>query len=254
MRQTPLFTNIQTGEAVYDDAKASYKGIGIKTGIYLLIAISVAATIYFALPNIITTGNLPVFYTIMFIGLIVGFITAIIGRVSYRAAKYCGVIYSLSEGLFLGAISYVAQDWLNYLDFKVPVVAIALGSTLLIFGAMLVLFMTGVTRHGTIMRRIMIALFVGLIAILPLMIIAYFFVTDFKTYLGIMIAVEAFLLLYGAITLTFNFSEAQAVVDSGCSKRDEWSVALGITISLVYIYIEIVRLIILIASLAGRNK
>ena len=58
---------------------------------------------------------------------------------------------------------------------------------------------------------------------------------------------EAFLLLYGVITLTFNFAEAQAVVESGCSKNAEWSVALGLLVSVVYIYVEVLRLISYIA-------
>lgn len=37
LRQSPLFSNIQTGEAVYDDVdRATYKGITVKTCILLL--------------------------------------------------------------------------------------------------------------------------------------------------------------------------------------------------------------------------
>ena len=53
MKQSPLFSNIQTGEAVYDDVDhATYKGITVKTVILLLIAVLIAAVVAFALPTI----------------------------------------------------------------------------------------------------------------------------------------------------------------------------------------------------------
>jgi len=73
------------------------------------------------------------------------------------------------------------------------------------------------------------------------------------TILPILIAVEAFFLLYGVITLIFNFDEAVAVVQMGASKNAEWSVALGLQVSLIYIYIEILRLLVLILRFTNRN-
>ena len=67
-------------------------------------------------------------------------------------------------------------------------------------------------------------------------------------YMGLMIFIEAFLLIYGVITLSFNFQEAQYVVQSGASKGAEWCVALGLMVSLIYIYLEIVRLLMLIIA------
>ena len=59
---------------------------------------------------------------------------------------------------------------------------------------------------------------------------------------------EFFLLVYGVITLSLNFQEAQMVVQLGASKNSEWSVALGLMISIVYIYVEILRLLVLLLA------
>ena len=57
LRQSPLFSNIQTGEAVYDDVdRATYKGITVKTCILLLVSVIIAAFIAFALPTILTNN------------------------------------------------------------------------------------------------------------------------------------------------------------------------------------------------------
>jgi uncharacterized YccA/Bax inhibitor family protein len=75
---------------------------------------------------------------------------------------------------------------------------------------------------------------------------------DYSAYLGMLIGIELFLLIYGAITLGLNFAEAQAVVERGASKDAEWSVSLGLMVSVVYIYVEILRLVYYIA-LRDRN-
>ena len=54
MRTSPLFSNIQTGEAYYDAEKATYKGITIKTFILLAITVIMSAAVFFYLPKIIT--------------------------------------------------------------------------------------------------------------------------------------------------------------------------------------------------------
>ena len=59
--------------------------------------------------------------------------------------------------------------------------------------------------------------------------------------------IQGALLLYGVITLAFNFEEAESVVKLGANKGAEWSVALGIEITLIYIYIYILRIILLFA-------
>jgi uncharacterized YccA/Bax inhibitor family protein len=70
---------------------------------------------------------------------------------------------------------------------------------------------------------------------------------DYSRYIDMLIGIELFLLIYGAITLGLNFAEAQAVVDRGASKDAEWSVSLGLMVSLIYIYVEVLRLVYYLA-------
>lgn len=242
MRQSPLFSNIQTGEVVYDDVdQATYKGITIKTFILLGISVIVAAVMAFALPSIIV-NNPGVYITTLVVAAIVGFIAVIVGRTSDRKAKYASVIYSICEGLSLGSISAIAEMY-------VPgAVTTAVFTTVILFTIMLVLFGTGVMRVGSKFRTICFGLTLGALGIILLMSLLSFFIADYGVYLNIMIGVEIFLLFYGVITLSLNFSEAQSVVERGASKGAEWSVALGLMVSIIYIYLEALRLIMLFAS------
>ena len=235
MRQSPLFSNIQTGEVVYDDVdQATYKGITIKTFILLGISVIVAAVMAFALPSIIV-NNPGVYITTLVVAAIVGFIAVIVGRTSDRKAKYASVIYSICEGLSLGSISAIAEMY-------VPgAVTTAVFTTVILFTIMLVLFGTGVMRIGSKFRTICFGLTLGALGIILLMSLLSFFIADYGVYLNIMIGVEIFLLFYGVITLSLNFSEAQSVVERGASKGAEWSVALGLMVSIIYIYLEAFR-------------
>lgn len=241
MKQSPLFSNIQTGEAVYDDVdRATYKGITVKTVILLLISVLIAAIVAFELPTILA-NNPTTFYVTLVVSSIVGFIAVMVGRMSERNAKYASVIYAICEGLFLGSLSAIVEAY-------VPgVVATAVFSTIVLFAVMLTLFATGVIRVGSKLRSICFGLTLGALAIILLVSLFSMFI-DYQSYLGIMIGVEVFLVFYGVITLSLNFAEANAVVSMGASKDAEWSVALGLLVSIVYIYIEIVRLLALIAA------
>ncbi|MDE7106238.1 MAG: Bax inhibitor-1/YccA family protein [Anaeroplasmataceae bacterium] len=241
MKQSPLFSNIQTGEAVYDNVdRATYKGITIKTVLLLLISVLIAAVIAFALPTILT-NNPATFYVTLVISSIVGFIAVIVGRSSERKAKYASVIYAICEGLFLGSISAIVEAY-------VPgVVATAVFSTIVLFAVMLTLFATGIIRVGSKFRSICFGLTLGALAII-LMVSLFSLFIDYQTYFNIMIGVEVFLVFYGVITLSLNFAEANAVVSMGASKDAEWSVALGLLVSIIYIYIEILRLLALVAA------
>lgn len=241
MRQSPLFSNIETGEVVYDNVEcATYKGITVKTCILLIIAALIASFTAFALPSILV-NNFGVFYITLAISSIVGFISVIVGRTSERKAKYASVIYAVCEGLFLGSLSAIAEA------FVPGVVTVAIFATIAIFSVMLILFATGVIKVGSKLRSIAFGLTIGALALILMTFILQFFI-DYSTYLGIIIVVEAFLLFYGIITLSFNFAEASSVVQRGASKDAEWSVSLGLLVSIIYIYVEVVRLIVLLAA------
>ena len=242
MKESPLFSKINTGVAYQDDADAaSYKGITLKTLFLVGITAIVSAIIAFYLPTIIKNGNLTAYLIAVGISAVVGFIAVIVGRLSDRAAKYASFIYAVCEGLALGFICLIA-------DLYIPgVVAIAVFATLGLLLVMLLLFATGVIRAGSIFRKV----FIGFVLIaLPTVIITWialtFWVTDYQTYMWLIIGIEAIYLLYGSFCLIMNFSEAQSVVERGASKDSEWSVALGLEVTIIYLFIQILRLLLIL--------
>lgn len=246
MKQSPLFSNVQTDNVFYDEAeRASYKGITLKTFILLAIAALVGGLTAAFLPRIIESGNYTSFYIALAISSVVGFISVMVGRMSPSKAKYFCAVYAICEGLFLGSLTCIVSLYVPH------VASIAIFSTLVIFAVMLTLFGTGILRVGSKFRKFCFAFSIGAIALVLFSTIFSICTGSYLTsseYFGIYIGIELFLLIYGIITLGLNFSEAQYVVEAGADKNSEWQVALGLTVSLIYIYVEIVRLLLLFAS------
>ncbi len=244
--QNPVFSTIKTGTTHYEDVDAaSYRGIVVKTGFLLGLTVVSAIVMAFYLTNYVS--NALGLYMTLVGAVFVGFIAAMIGRISAKTAKYCGAIYAICQGLFLGTISAICEMYFP------GVGTIASFSTLLIFGVMLLLYATGVFRQGSFGRKLAYALSIGAIVLTLFTSIMYMFIDFSGISIGVLIAVLVFLLLYGAITLMFNFDEANYVVQSGCGKNEEWSVSLGLIISLIYIYIQILRLILVVLAHSNRN-
>jgi uncharacterized YccA/Bax inhibitor family protein len=48
--------------------------------------------------------------------------------------------------------------------------------------------------------------------------------------------------------LTLDFDRAENLVASGADKRSEWMVAMGLMVTIIWLYIEILRLLIILSN------
>ncbi len=237
----PMFSTITAEHDIPRENAASYKGVTVKT--VFLLGVSILSAVLTGI-MLFDIKNYSAFYTMLIVSSIVGFISVMIGRNSPRLSKYFGVIYAVCEGLFLGTLTVFGE--LLYPG----VAAIAVISTIVIFGVMLGLFATGVIRNSSKLFSIAMGVGISLISLTIILMLLQTFSTSFSTFLsnniGLVIVLELFFLAYGAIMLLVNFSEVTYYVKAGASKNHEWVAAFGLMVSIIYIYIEILRLLILI--------
>lgn len=200
-------------------------------------------------------------------GLISGLVAAIVALVIYfapRTAVVAAPIYALLKGPALAAMSFfVAQ----FVDAKLRAKGITAGGagmgvvfqavliTFGIFAAMLLSYTLGLIRLGGFAMRCITIGMVGLVLtylasiLLPMMGVR-FDVISINNTSPLSIGISLFAVVLGSLTLVADFQEIEVAAENQTPKHMEWYLAFGLLASLIWLYIEVLRLL---AKLRGRD-
>src|SRR5262245_18622396 len=209
-----------------------------KTGISLLILIGSAALVW--------NGLLPPIF--VFVGLLGGLVTALVTIFRRTAAPYTVPLYAAFEGLLLGGVSLVFEQ-------RYPGIVInAVGLTFGTLAALLAAYSSGLIRPSENFKLGIVAA-TGAIALLYLvsMVMGFFgktipFIHD-ATPIGI--AFSLFVVGLAALNLVLDFDFIEQGAAMGAPRYMEWVGAFGLLVTLVWLYIEILRLL---AKLQDRRR
>lgn len=100
----------------------------------------------------------------------------------------------------------------------------------------------------------------GLLGLLALFVDMFYPGIAFAAFLGtaivflISLAVSAVCVIWATIMLTWDLQNIDYLVKSGADKKYEWSVAFSLVTTLVYLYVEILELLLRLVMIFGRNK
>ena len=205
------------------DKPVTYTNVAIKTIILITVA---ALSAYLTITNIAAES----FSWGYIIGaMIVAFISVIIGSRSIRLAPIFGVIYAAAEGMILGVIS------LLYASYYEGIVPTALGTTFIVFIVMLLLFSTNIIKVN---QKFASFLVVALISVIIMSLLSIFFNLGSLYYVVVFISagLSAFFLLW-------DFQRIKDFVDSGADQKVGWVLSLGLMVTVVWIYVEMLRLL-----------
>ena len=225
-----------TGELAAGEAM-TIQGTVNKTGLLLLFAV-VAAAWTWGLGNSETPGDaLPW----MLGGMLLGLVTALVTVFKKTWAPVSAPIYALCEGLLLGGISAILDKSYH---------GIALQAVGLTFGVMFVLLLAykfGIIRATRGFKLGIIAA-TGGIAIVYLinMVMGLFFHTQISAlYSGGPwgIGISLFIVVIAALNLIIDFDMIENAARMGAPKYMEWYGAFGLMVTLVWLYLEILRLL-----------
>lgn len=247
----PVFSKVQRETEQVQGYGASYKGIIFKTMALLLATlVSGAGSLFLATlsPNL--------YIVLLIIAPIVGTISVIVASVSPRMAPAFSFVYAAAEGTFLGMLTFmysVAFDGVN-------IVGLAVLITLGIFIGMLVLYSTRLVVATSRFRKVMYGVSFGILAVMLLVSIISIFDGGaiWHSLFGdpnspIVLFLSLLFVFYGAFMLILNFDNAQMIVSNGADKKYEWTVSLGLIISLIYIYVQVLRLLAIIFARSQDN-
>ena len=184
---------------------------------------------------------------LMIVGVLGGFVLGLVNTFKKQPSPALILAYAGLEGLFLGGLTRV-------LDGMYPGVGLqAVIGTLSVFAVTLLLFKSGKVRATPkAMRFFMIAMIGYAVFALVNMVMMMTGATDsmfgLRTQMeifGIPLGVFIGLLAIGlaAFSLIMDFTSIEAGVQAGAPQRFSWTAAFGLTVTLVWLYVEIIRLL-----------
>lgn len=178
------------------------------------------------------------------IGGIGGFITAIIASFSPRRAGFLTPIYAIFEGMFLGGLSAFFEA--QFPGLVIRAVALTFG----VFFSMLFVYRQGIIKVTGKFRRGMMAAMMGLMMVYLVSWIAGMFGANLSYMYGGGISGLVFSLIVTGISafsllLDFDFIERGAA--AGAPKYMEWYSVFGLLVSLVWLYVNLLRLLSIFA-------
>jgi uncharacterized YccA/Bax inhibitor family protein len=215
-----------------------------KTGILLICAIATAAwTWSLFLPTRDMTAVAP----LMMLGLIGGFICAMVTIFKKQWSAVTAPIYALLEGLVLGGLS--ASLELRYPGIAIQAVSLTFGTLFVL----LFLYRTGVIKVTQKFRLGVFAATGGIMFFYLIEMLLSFFGIQFTSINGSgVIGIGFSLIIVGvaALNLVLDFDFIEQGVQAGAPKYMEWYGAFGIMVTLVWLYLEILRLL---SKMRSRN-
>lgn len=233
---------VNTGRMTYDD-------VIVKTGSMFALVLLGAAVGWFGIrvsPGLV----LP----LVFGGMIASLVLAMVNIFSKTIRPALIAAYAIAEGIALGALSLLFEVLYP------GIVLQAVIATFVVIGVALALFASGKVRYTSRTNRFVL---IGLLSVLGYNLVNMVLVwtgaltTPFGlgsiTVLGIPLGVivGGFAIVIGTYSLIGDFDVAKRGVEAGVPAVFAWRVAFGITVTAVWIYVEVLRVLAILRSVAG---
>lgn len=219
MYAAPSATGVQTGRMTIDD-------VVIRTGLMFAVLVPLAAVNFFLQNPLLTFGG-------AIAGLVVGLVVA------FKQSTSAPLIlaYAGLQGLFVGGISGIYEDVYN------GIVGQAVLGTLAVFAVSLFAYKSGRVRVTPKFQRIVLIALGGYLvfSLINIGLVLFAGYNLREGFLGIVIGLFAITLAAAMLVLDFDFAEQG--VKNGLPERYSWLAAFGLVVTLVWLYIEFLRLI-----------
>ena len=246
-RSEPLARGLQQGVGFHtpapsaEDVAAIYgtpqrmtiDDVIVKTGILLgIILVTGAASWVLDLP--VGVG---------FLAGLVGFALAMVNIFKRQVSPPLVLAYAAAQGVFLGTISHYYNS-----AFGGGIVAQAVLGTGAVFAAVLFGYKSGRLRNTPRFQKIVTFGLLGMVGlVLVNLVVGLFGDGDPLGIRGgnlpLSVLVSLGLIVFGALTFVMDFDQADKMVTAGVPEKESWRVAFGLVVGLVFLYLEILRLL-----------
>ena len=196
----------------------------------------------------VAAGNTAVMMPALLVGGLGGFIMAMVVSFKPATAPVVAPIYAVLEGLMLGALSSLMN--IRYPGIPQQAVLLTFAVALGVF----TLYRMNILKATEGFRRMVVGATIGIaVFYLVNIVLSMFNVNMGYTMSSSPIAIGINLVIAGvaAMNLVLNFDDIDQAVRMGAPKRMEWYGAFGLMVTLVWLYLELLRLL---SRLQGRRS
>ncbi|KXK61641.1 hypothetical protein AWW66_12490 [Micromonospora rosaria] len=213
-------------------APMSIDDVVVKTVILLAIVGAAASAAWVLVPDALLG---PAWIGAAIVGLVLGMIISF----SRMANPALVVTYAVVEGVFVGLVSKFFETLYQ------GIVLQAVTATFGVFFLMAILYKARVIRATPKFVKGMIAVMVGLFAVMMInLVLALFGInTGLRDGSPLAIGFSLVCIAVAALSFVLSFHEVEEGVRMGLPQRYSWTAAFGILVSLIWLYIEILRLL-----------
>ncbi len=221
------------------------KGAINKFGFMMLLLLAGAAFNW----HLFYEHKAPTMMTLMMVGVFGGLITGLVISFKPNWAQYLAPLYALLEGLFIGGISAVLNE--AFAKAYPGLIMQAVGLTFGVAFSMFILYNFRIIKATERFKSVIITATLGIaIFYLISMVLGFFgvnigFMTDSSM---LSIGISLFVVAIAALNLILDFDMIEKGAESGAPKFMEWYGAFGLMITIVWLYIEILKLLSKLAS------
>ncbi|HEX5115880.1 MAG TPA: Bax inhibitor-1/YccA family protein [Pseudonocardiaceae bacterium] len=200
----------------------------IKTGITLAVAV--------------LTGVLTVLFhawALALPALVVGLVISLVIIFKRTPSAPLVLVYAAAEGVLLGAITGLFDSIYPGIAFQ------AILGTFGVFAAMLIVYKTGAVRVTPRLTKWIIGATVGAVVVMLADLLVHLFGGDLGIRDGGPLAIVFSLIVIGiaAFNLLLDFEQATQMIRGGYPAKWAWYAAFGLMVTLVWLYLEILRLL-----------
>lgn len=200
--------------------------------------------------GLVVVGAVVAWYVpmLMLLGLLGGLVLGLVNSFKQKVSPILVMAYALMEGMMLGGLSALV-------NLRYPGTAIqAVLATIVVAGVTLALFANGKIRTTPKLNKIFMIgalsyLGYGLVSMLTAGIFG--FSLNSMSIGGIPLGLPIALIAVAMATysLLIDYTTTAEAVDAGLPQSESWRLAFGLTASLVWLYVEILRVLMYLASI-----
>lgn len=225
MYAAPSATSLQTGRMTLDD-------VVVRTAMVFGVLVLAAGATFTLLQ--------PQQFGIVLLAMIVGLVLGLVNSFKRNPSPALILTYGAVEGVFVGGISKYYEAAFN------GIVAQAVLGTLAAFTTMLLLYRSRRIQATPKFTRVLIIAMVGYFVFAMVHLVGVMFGLWTSVYAGggiLALALSAFGVVLASLFLVLDFDFVEQGIRNGLPQRFAWQAAFGLVVTLIWLYLEILRLI-----------